>query len=220
MSEEPWIRGKKLGFTRSERELFEALKDYLHGDKKEKEAREKKKRDEEERKKREEEERKMKDELRRMKEELEEIDEKLIKIYEERKMSTSWHLRVKSKMKWPIQKLVAAARMKRNMEEEGTRKGTLEEEVAPMMRGVVTCGKVFVNAGVDSIEEGQEGLEDEVDLWDEFSAIVEEWQNYGGFLEAHEGAAFKEEILFVEMAHEEAQNMNFFFLEWREYTCN
>ena len=101
MSEEPWIRGKKLGFTRSERELFEALKDFLYGDKKEKEARGKKKRDEEERKKREEEARKMKDELRRMKEELEEIDEKLIKIDEERKMS-SWHLRVKRKMKWPI----------------------------------------------------------------------------------------------------------------------
>ena len=100
--------------------------------------------------------------------------------------------------------------MKRNMEEEGTRKGTLEEEVAPMMRGVGTCGKVFVNAGGDSIEEGQEGLEDEVDLWDEFAAIVEEWKSYGGFLEAYEGAAFKEEIMFVEMGHEEAQNMKFF----------
>ena len=47
-------------------------------------------------------------------------------------------------------------------------------------------------------------------MWDEFSAIEEEWQSFGGFLEAHEGAAFKEEIMFVEMGHEEAQNMEFF----------
>ena len=93
------------------------------------------------------------------------------------------------------------------MEEEGTRKGTLEEEVAPMMRGVGTCGKVFVNAGGYIIEEGLEGLEDEVDLWDEFAAIVEEWQSYGGVLEAYEGAAFKEDIMFAEMGHEEAQNI-------------
>ena len=102
--------------------------------------------------------------------------------------------------------------MKRNLEEEVTRKGTLEEEVAPMMRGVGCCGRIFVNAGGDSIEEGQEGLEDEVDFSDEFVAIVEEWQSYGGFLEAYEGAAFKEKIMFVEMGHEEAQKMNFFSL--------
>lgn len=55
-----------------------------------------------------------------------------------------------------------------------------------------------------------EGLEDELDFWNEFFALVEEWQGYGGVLEAHEGETFKQDIMFVEMGHEEAQTMKNF----------
>ena len=120
-----------MALTRSERENVKALKDYLYGDKKEREERERKKKEEEARKneiewmrqeelrslrrvlEEHEEERKQREEqIRSLQKALDEGEERLKRLEEILKDATSWHLRLKKRIRWPIQRLFAAARVR------------------------------------------------------------------------------------------------------------
>ena len=96
-----------IGLTRSEREILKAWKEFRKD--------EKKKREEEEKRKREEELRQ--NDLREIRERLEAL-ERLIG-----EQNSSWNLKIKKKIKWPVQRLAVEKKMV-DEEREGTMQGT------------------------------------------------------------------------------------------------
>ena len=82
------------------------------------------------------------------------------------KNARSWHMKMTRKIIWPLKRLIE----KRKLLREPTKIKVLENDCE-----VKHCVE---DGGAASLQ----GLDKEIDLWDEMNAIVEEWQEKGGIM--------------------------------------
>ena len=79
-----------------------------------------------------------------------------------KKEATSWHKEMKKKVVWPIKRLMAEKKL-------------LQEGFTKRVQGV--DGEKTIQVAKGRKKTSFQRLGEEIDLWDEFDAIIEEWMN-------------------------------------------